>query len=62
MNLTFDRRYDKWEHHRRTRERCEKCMFDAPYGEECCKRNCGSFSKCKTCTAKCKTGDKLCEK
>ena len=37
MRLTFDRRYDeKWEFHRKMKERCDNCMFDAPYGEECC--------------------------
>ena len=62
MNLTFDRRYDKWEFHRKMRERCDNCMFDAPYGEECCKHHCGEFTVCDSCTAKCKTGKKLCEK
>ena len=27
MKLTFDRRYDKWEFHRKTRERCNNCMY-----------------------------------
>ena len=62
MNLTFDRRYDKWEYHRKTRERCDNCMFDAPYGEECCKHHCGEFTRCNICTAKCREGNKLCEK
>ena len=62
MKLTFDRRYDKWEYHRKTRERCDSCMFDAPHGEPCCKHHCGEYSWCDTCTAKCREGDKLCEK
>ena len=61
MNLTFDRRYDKWAKHKEARERCETCMFDAPGSELCCKHHCGKYSICETCTAKCRTGNKLCE-
>ena len=62
MNLTFDRRYDKWAQIRTDRERCESCMFDAPAGEKCCKHHCGTYPECNTCTAECRIGNKLCEK
>ena len=39
MNLTFDRRYDRWAQIKADRERCERCMFDAPNGEPCCKHH-----------------------
>ena len=62
MKLTFDRRYDRWEYIRQTRERCEECMYDAPAGETCCKHHCGKYTFCEGCTAKCREGNKLCEK
>lgn len=62
MNLTFDRRYDKWAQIRTDRERCESCMFDAPASEKCCKHHCGTYPECDTCTAECRIGNKLCEK
>ena len=61
MNLTFNRRYDKWKMHRAARERCEHCMFDAPNEEMCCKHHCGEYDFCEKCTAKCRVGAKLCE-
>ena len=33
--------------------KCEKCMFDAPY-KWCCKRECGVHAFCKDCNAKSK--------
>ena len=62
MKLTFDRRYDKWKFHRQTEERCNSCMYDAPYGERCCKHHCGEYSMCAGCQAKCRETFKLCEK
>ena len=62
MNLTFDRRYDKWAQIKADRERCESCMFDASAGEKCCKHHCGIYPECNTCTAECRIGNKLCEK
>lgn len=62
MKLTFDRRYDKWEFAKEMRERCNACMYDAPYIEPCCKQHCGEYTFCKDCTAKCREGNKLCEK
>lgn len=62
MKLTFDRRYDKWEYYRETQARCENCMYDAPHGEPCCKHHCGEYIWCDECTARCRTGNKLCEK
>ena len=61
MNLTFDRRYDRWAQIKADRERCERCMFDAPNGEPCCKHHCGKYSICETCTAECRNTMKLCE-
>ena len=60
--MTFDRRYDRWEQYKADRRRCEACMFDAPKDESCCKHHCRKYEKCKTCTAICRTGEKLCEK
>ena len=62
MNLTFDRRYDKWEAHRKYQERCDACMYDAPLGEICCKHHCGKYARCKECIAECRNTPKLCEK
>ena len=62
MNLTWDRRYDKWEQHIKDRERCNTCMYDAPEEELCCKHQCGEYSFCTNCKAKCRAGKKLCEK
>jgi len=33
--------------------KCEKCMFDAPY-KWCCKRECGEHVFCKDCNVKSK--------
>jgi hypothetical protein len=62
MNLTFDRRYDKWEFHHKAKERCSNCMYDAPYEEICCKHHCGEYDMCAGCQAKCRETFKLCEK
>ena len=62
MKLTFDRRYDKWAQIREARERCESCMYDALDGEICCKHHCGEYTICADCKAKCREGNKLCEK
>lgn len=62
MNLTFDRRYDRWEKYRSAQARCEACMHDAPLGEICCKHHCGKYARCKECTAECRNTPKLCEK
>lgn len=62
MTLPFDRRYDKWEEIRRSRERCESCMYDAPHGESCCKHHCGKYTWCEGCEAECRNTTKLCEK
>ena len=62
MNLTFDRRYDKWAQIKQDRERCDTCMSDAPKGEMCCKHHCGEYSWCDECTALCRNTSKLCEK
>ena len=35
------------------KDKCEKCMSDAPY-YWCCKRECGEHEFCKDCTAKSK--------
>lgn len=61
MNLTFDRRFDKWEDLRAARERCDSCMYDAPY-EYCCKNQCGGYTWCKDCEAESRDTSKLCEK
>ena len=60
MKLTFDRRYDKMQQHKADRERCDKCMEDAPH-EYCCKNQCGKFTYCNNCTANCRTTNKLCD-
>lgn len=61
MNLTFDRRYDKWENLRQSQARCERCMHDAPYAW-CCKNQCGSYNYCEDCEAECRNDTKLCVK
>lgn len=62
MNLTWDRRYEKkWEDLRAAYAKCARCMEDAPY-DWCCKHHCGEWTYCDNCQAKCREGNKLCEK
>ena len=55
-------RAKKWISLQEDRIRCKCCMFDAPREEICCKHHCGTYSFCIGCDAKCRAGNKACER